>query len=195
MEILTWMGGLLLCLAPCFARADGGVVRLREAQGPFVITVFTPSEPVSGMATDVSVMVQRRSSGDAILDASVGLLFTAPDGDVIKPVEQLCGQPAANLLNLNPGLENRQMAVTLTRKQASNKLLYGALVKFPFAGSWRLQAFVQQGGEAVKLTCDIPVKIPPRQLQALFPYLALPLLLIGLFAINQWLRRDSLAKQ
>jgi hypothetical protein len=53
---------LVFLLHPCLAQAHLGIVRLREAQGPFVITVFTSSELVRGQATDVSVLVQRRDS-------------------------------------------------------------------------------------------------------------------------------------
>src|SRR5260221_3207884 len=61
---------LVFLLAPCFAQGHSlGIVRLREARGPFVITVFTSSEVVRGRAADVSVLVQRRDSNEAILDA------------------------------------------------------------------------------------------------------------------------------
>ena len=33
---------LLATLAPRFARGDGGSIRLRQAQGPFSVTVFSP---------------------------------------------------------------------------------------------------------------------------------------------------------
>ncbi len=41
---------------------------------------------------------------------------------------------------------------------------------------------------AGKLTCEISVGLPARRLAGLAPYLALPLLLVALFAINQSLR-------
>ena len=196
-KIQIWLGSLLLCLAPSVVQADGGVVRLREAQGPFVITVFTPSELVSGVDTDVSVLVQGRDSGDAILDASIDLVFTLANatGPVIEPIDPLCSQPAAASLRSTSGSQNREVAVPATHKQASNKLLYAALIKFPVAGGWGLRASVQRGHDAAEVACGIPIGMAPRRLPALIPFLGLPLLLVALFGMNQWLRRDSLEKQ
>src|SRR5580704_11488590 len=56
---------LLLGLSSRDARADGGVIRLFEAKGPYIVTIFTASEPVQASPVDVSVMVQRRDSGEA----------------------------------------------------------------------------------------------------------------------------------
>jgi hypothetical protein len=75
-QLLTAL--LLLALSSGHALADGGIIRLRETQGPFVITIFTASEPVRNTPVDVSVMVQKADSSEAILDATVELALTAP---------------------------------------------------------------------------------------------------------------------
>ena len=178
---------LLLGLAPVNARADGGVIRLREIQGPFVVTIFTSSEPLQDSPVDVSVMVQGRDSSDAILDANVNLVFTPPAASNAAPIEQICGPSGM------AGLEthSEQFTVAATRRQASNKLLYAAPVRFGAGGNWQLQAFIKHEGNAVEVSCNLPVSSPPRKLMALLPCLILPPLMVALFALNHRLRRPS----
>jgi hypothetical protein len=168
------------------ALADGGVVRLRQAQGPFIITIFTASELVQGDVVDVSVLVQKRDSSDAILDATVDLLLTPPAGLSDGPMGPLCG------LSAGPGTGSDADAATIpaTREQASDKLLYATPVHFGTAGNWRLKALVKRGSETVEAACDIPVGSPPPRLAGLLPYLAAPAFLVALFTINQRLRNN-----
>jgi hypothetical protein len=185
MKCLRYILVLLLSgLSSGDVRADGGIIRLHEAQGPFVVTIFTTSEPVKDGPVDVSVMVQQRDSSEAILDASVDLMFTPPAAPVMDLDGQICGASGAG-----PGPHAEQFNVPATRQQASNKLLYAAPVKFGTTGNWQLQAFVERGNEAVKIACGIPVGSPPRRLSGLLPYLVLPPLLVALFAANQYLRK------
>jgi hypothetical protein len=184
---------LWLALSAGDARADGGVIRLREAQGPFVVTIFTASEMVENCPADVSLMVQRKDSSDAILDATVPLTFTAPDSSVAEPVEEICGPSEAAPWNRSSGSHVTQFTVAATRQQASNKLLYAALVRFDAVGQWRLQALIESGSESVNIDCNIPVGPPPGRLVSLLPYLLLPPLAMALFALNQGLRRRALA--
>src|ERR1700722_11965846 len=89
-QVLT--GLFLLGMSSGDARADGGIICLYEAQGPFVVTIFTASEPVRDRPVDVSVMVQKRDSSYAILDATVDLIFTAPPESAVETLEQICDQ-------------------------------------------------------------------------------------------------------
>jgi hypothetical protein len=181
---------LLLGLSLVNARGDGGVIRLRELQGPFVVTIFTAAESLQDTPVDVSVMVQGRDSSDAILDAKVILVFTPPAASIAEPIEQICG--VSEMADL--GTHSEQFTVAATRRQASNKLLYAAPVKFGAAGNWQLRAFIRREGDAVEIACSLPVSSPPRKLMALFPCLILPPLMVALFALNQCLRRQSLEK-
>gem|GEM_PF-1630632 len=182
----------LLALRLCSgdAQADGGIMRAREVQGPFVVTIFTSSEPQQGSLVDVSVMVQERDSNDAILDATVKLMFTPPTGSLAEPVEQICGTAGMAGFDTN----SEPYTVVATRRQASNKLLYAAPIRLDAAGTWQLQAFIQREGDSVKIACTLPVSPPPRKLIGLLPYLILPPLVVALFALNQCLRRQSLEK-
>jgi hypothetical protein len=170
----TLTAALLLLLAPAVAQADLGIVLSRESQGPLVITVFSSSEPMQGRDSDLSVLVQRRDSNDPILDANVSLAFIPPRALILERDEPICGQPL-------PMIEAR-------REQSINKLLYAAPVNFPVAGSWKLETLVRRGADSAKFTCEIPVGLPARRLAGLVPFLALPAMLVALFATNQWLR-------
>ena len=169
---------LMLGLTASDARGDGGVVRFRETQNPFVITIFTPSEIAASSPAEVSVMVQRQDSNEPVLDAAVNLTFTAPASSVEEPVEEVCGPSET---------APRDRAVQATRYEASNKLLYSALVRFDAVGEWRMQAFIVRGGESVKITCNIPVTSPPGGLVKLLPYLLFPPLMVALFAVKNYL--------
>jgi hypothetical protein len=169
---------LILILTPSVAKADGGVVRAREAHGAFLITIFTRPEISRDSPTDVTVMVQK--AGEVMMDADVNLSFVPPAGTEIEPGRMSCSSHGGQL-----------SSIRATRDQAANKLLYGASVVLPAAGDWKLQTSVRQGGEEVSVRCVLPVGMPARRLAGLWPYLALPPLVIGLFALNQWLRRQS----
>ncbi len=184
-------GLLMFGLSLCNARADGGVIRLREAKGPFLVTIFTAAEPVQDGLCDVSVLVQRRDTGDAILDAAVELAFKAPAASAAEPVGQLCGASGEWLLGRSSTPSQAQLTVPAFRKLASNKLLYAAPVRFGTAGNWQLEALIIRRSDAVRFACGISVGPPPRRLISLAPYLALPPLFIALFALNQCLRRRA----
>jgi hypothetical protein len=180
---------LLLGLRSENARADGGVVRLRETQGPFAVTIFTASELFAKRPADISVMVQSKDSSEAVLDATVDLRFIAPASLGQDTEEEICGQPIGVSSSQTSDTDSGRFTVPATRQQASNKLLYAALVRLNRVGNWRLRALVERGAEVCKFDCNIPVEPPPGRLVHLAPLLLLPPVLVGLFAVNQRLRR------
>ena len=162
-----------------------GIIRLRDARGPFVITLFTSPELVSGRAADVSMLIQRRDSNEAVFDAIVSFVLTPPRNSILEDTKAICGQPG---LVTTLGAEDGQKSILARREQSPNRLLYAAPVNFPISGSWELDALVRHGADSAKFRCEIPVDLPARPLAGLVPFLALPMLLVTLFAINQWLR-------
>ena len=144
--------------------------------------MFTSPELASGRTADVSVLIQRQDCNEAVLDAIVSFVLTPPRGSLLKDTEPMCG--------LGTTLESQdgQITILARREQSPNKLLYTAPVNFPLTGTWELDALVRHGADSAKFTCEIPVDSPARPRAGLIPYLALPLLLAALFAINQWLR-------
>jgi len=167
---LFMAGALMLSVD---ARADGGAVRLRESAGAFTITVFTPADPIPAGPIDVSVLVQDRADGAAILDGRVKLRLTSTSGH---------------------GDADRVIEATATHDAATNKLLYAAWIDAG-AGHWGLRVVVQRGDETS--TADVPLSIGPAttRLTDYWPHLLLPPIAIVVFVLHQCLvgSRRSLA--
>lgn len=180
---------LMTVAAACEALADGGVVRAREAKGPFIVTVFTPPDLSTAAAADVTVMVQERDTGEVVLNADVRLRFTPPAGARIPADAGYCG-PTKNVLVLpltNPA--GKPPVIRATRANAANRLLYGANVVLPAAGDWQMQTTVAGARGTAIVDATFAVGPPPRRLMAILPWLAIPPIAIALFAFNQALRR------
>ena len=183
---------LFSMLSPCFARGDGGIVRLHESQGAFSVTVFVAAR---GGLADVSVLVQWRQSRAVVLDADVSLAFTPPEGVRISQWDPLCGLSSGTatfqLLDKWP----RPVSVRATPEQASNKLLYAAIAELNTTGNWRLHVSVSRGADSAGFDCLLPVTMTSDKLTRLWPYLAFPPLAITAFALNQRLRKHELEKR
>jgi hypothetical protein len=176
---LRWAILIVLAFVPSVARPDGGVVRAKETHGSFIITIFSPPYASATTPTDVTVLVQRQSSCVVVLNADVTLGFVSPTVEGGKPafgtIDVVCGRATS-------------LEVTNARRSQANKLLYGASVILPRPGSWRLWVTVREGGEEAKIACSLPIGSSSGQMTALWPYLALPPVVIALFALNLWLR-------
>jgi hypothetical protein len=157
---------LLLHAPPSWA--DGGAVQLQQADGAFVITVFTAPTPLRAGVADISVLVQTRDGSEAVLDADVRLELRS---------------------STNDGATVRAAA---TREQATNKLLYAATVNVPSTGSWQLHVAVRRGDDRAEVTCQLAVAAPLPRLLAHWPYLAFPPATVLIFALHQWLRSRSI---
>ncbi len=143
------------------ARADGGVVRVSQASGPFVVTVFTDSEPLRVGSVDTSVLVQDRATGGVILDAIVNLAFRPVGGT-------------------SPGFVTRA-----TRARARNKILQAATVDVPAPGWWAIQVFVRRGREEVVLATQLFIMPTAPQLATIWPFLMFPPSAIGLYVLYE----------
>jgi hypothetical protein len=180
---------LLAILSALPARADGGVVRVREAQGPFLVTVFTPFQVSHSTPTEISILVQRRDTQEIVLDANVDLHLIPLDGGAIHPTDPICGSANQAMLNALTLTTNNSLTVRALRARGSAQFLYVAQVLFPSAGDWQFQASVQERSQTINITGPLTVGSPAGRLASLWPYLALPPLGIVLFAVNQGLLR------
>jgi hypothetical protein len=171
-------------LCPCISWADGGVVRLHETQGPFIITVFTPQEILTGLPTDVSVLVQDAESSEVVMDANVTMSFSPPAGAVGGVEESWCGIHGDAF---SQGETHPPNLVQATHAKASNKLLFAATVVLQGTGNWQMRATVQRGGVETGVACTLPVATRSSRLNGLWVYFAFPAVTIALFALNQWL--------
>jgi hypothetical protein len=184
---------LAMMLVPRVARGDGGIVHLRETRGPFSVTVFVSPEVVSGGLTDVSVLVQSQKNGDVVLDADVNLSLIPPEGVAMNESDPFCG-PSGGTVFQSANATPDSLTVRATRDQASNKLLYAALLRLDAAGNWKLHVAVSHNSDSADFDCLLPVTTPSARLSGLWPYLAFPPIAIAAFALNQKLRRKSLER-
>jgi hypothetical protein len=183
-RLVLW---LLFMIAPWAAQADGGVVRARETQGPFVITVFSPPTITLSAPADLSVLVQHKDTGTAVLDATVELAFTAPSGSSLPVEGGWCG-PMKDTFLLGASALGRSPAVPATHARATNKLLYAAQVILPARGEWHMQVAVRHHGETSMLSCNLPIVEPTAQWAILWPWLVFPPIAVALFVLHQRLR-------
>jgi hypothetical protein len=191
---------LQICLATAFlasfvprcAKGDGGIIRLRETRGPFSITVFSSPEAAAGGLADVSVLIQGPETGNVILDADVSFTLGPPDAPGTIQSDRFCGLPSA-AMRLPNGL-NHPSNVRATRELASNKLLYAAAVELNAPGNWKLHVLVSRGTDTAQFDCVLPVTMTSGKSTVVWPYLSFPPLAVAAFAVNQWLRRQSLQK-
>ena len=154
---------LLIVSAP--VAADGGIVRVSRRSGPWRLTVFSDPTPLRAGPADLSVLVQDADTDDAILDATISVLLT--------PVDP-------------PG---PSMLVEATPEAAENRLLRSALVDLPGAGRWRLEVTAMRGGIESRVSCDLEVGPPLPPIVDLWIWFLLPVLVIMLIILNQWLQR------
>jgi hypothetical protein len=191
----TWLIILLLTiLMPWPAKGDGGVVLLRESQGPFSVTVFGGPERTPDGLSDVSVLVQWRYNGEVVLDAGVTLAVDSPNGLAMDRSEPFCGVSGPPAAIQSGDMREPLAGVAATRDQASNKLLYAATLKLNATEGKRLHVYVVRGAENARFECPLLVTKTTPKSALLWPYLAFPPIVIMAFWMNQWLRRGSLQK-
>jgi hypothetical protein len=77
-----------------------------------------------------------------------------------------------------------------THRQARNKLLYCSLINLPEAGRWKMKLIMKHGGERAEALGDLTVARPQPMLFSYWKPIAFPPVIIILFIINQWLRRN-----
>jgi len=138
--------------------ADGGAVLERGASGPFVITVFAAPAALRAGPVDVTVMVQDRDL-EPVLDADVSI--------------QMKGAS--------------EIAAHATRAKAQNKLLYAATFDVPQPGEWNYTVSVRNGAGQGMVSGALQAGSPAPPLLSYAFYLAIPPVLIALFALRQWL--------
>jgi len=153
---------------PAGSGADGGLVRASAEDAGLVVTLFTSPTPLRVGIADVSVLVQDARTRAALLDADVRVRVEPAGG----------GAPLVD--------------APLDRATATNKLLQAALVTLPASGRFRLVAEARRGDATAVASAELEVAEPSPALLALWPLLALPPAVVGIFLVHQWLRRRSL---
>ena len=171
------------------AFADGGVVKLREETGPFLVTVFVaPTSPRVGL-TDLSVLVQSRDSRETILDGEVDLFFISPPGAKIEGDEIFCTPEGGELRAVGAG-NSAVRPIPATRGDAVNKLLYVAKVNLPAEGDWQMRLRIKRGSAIAHLNALLPVAKAGTAFASVWLFLLIPSLLIATFIGHQHLKHQ-----
>jgi hypothetical protein len=166
---LAGMALLFIAIAsgPAIRRAQthGAVAQFTREAGPFVVTVFTTPSPLEAGPVDISLLIQNRENGQPVLDCVALVQLRKDDATSIRS--------------------------EATHEAGQNKLLYAARVKVPESGVWELDVTITHESDSVEVGGAINVARSSPVLLAYWRSLALPPLLISLFALNQWLKRRN----
>jgi hypothetical protein len=149
-------------LGSAVAHADGGHLQMRQAAGPFVVSLFTTPEDLGIGPADLSTMVEDQATGRVLLDAEVFITLTPGDGRDGAPV-----------------------VTRLTHANATNKLMQDAIVRLPRAGVWHAVVDVRQGGREGSASTMLSISGHSARRNTTWALAAFPLLVIGVFAIVQ----------
>jgi hypothetical protein len=147
-------------------RADGGVVLWQRTTGPFTITVFSAETPLRPGTADISVLLEDAAGGRPLMDAQVFIELVHEAGMTIN--------------------------AEATHSQARNKLLYCSLINLPVAGHWKMRLTAERGGERAEMLGDLTLARVQPVLLSYWKLIAFPPVILFLFIINQWLRRDRM---
>jgi hypothetical protein len=158
---------LLLALSS-WAQADGGLVQLHQAAGPFVVTVFAAPNPPRVGLLDVTVLAQDGADGRVALDVEVFVRLRSAGGTVVMG--------------------------RATREASQNKSLYSASMNLPEAGRWEMEVTIKRGEIAASALGQLSVLAPAPLLLSYWRSLSLPWVIIILFALNQWLKGRAVSR-
>lgn len=146
--------------------ADGGAVQFREQTGSIVVTLFGSPSPLRTGPADLSVLLETAGGNEPILDAAVSLALRHRD---------------------------TQVTAAATHAEATNKLLYAALPDLSESGQWQVTVAIERAGIHLEARGTIEVLPGPPAILFYWPYFLVVPLVIGLFALNQWLKKREAA--
>jgi hypothetical protein len=152
------------CMAAA-AHADGGRLLMRQAAGPFVVSLFATPETLGVGQADLSAMVEER--GSVLLDPEVTVTLTPEDG----------GAP---------------VVAHLSHAHATNRLLQDAVVELPHAGRWRAVVRVRAAGHEADAVTELTVASYSARRGTIWTFLLLPVGAVALFGWVQMLKRRRL---
>jgi hypothetical protein len=177
--IRHWVLGICCLLASALcAFADGGAVISQQKAGPWLVTLFGSPTPLRAGPADLSVMIQDSATGAPVLDQPVSVKVQA----TATPGSEAWMPPCCSMKK-DAGI------VAATHAAAQNKLLYAANIILPASGAHDVIIRIGKPEDAEILTANLDVQPPAAPLSHYWTFLAAPPLLIGLFALNQRLRR------
>jgi hypothetical protein len=147
------------------AHADGGRLQMRQAAGPFVVSLFTTPESLAVGPADLSVLVEEQ--GSVLLDADVIVTLTPEDASVAPVIARL------------------------SHAHTMNRLMEDAVLQLPRAGRWRAVVRVREAGREASATTDLMVANHSARRGTIWLFAVLPLCAIALFAWVQTEKRRA----
>ena len=162
-RLLMLTGALAVLLA-----ADGGTLQVRQASGPFVLSVFTAPAVLRAGNIDFSVLVQESGRLDPVMGADVVVRAENEDGIVVSKAA--------------------------THANAQNKLLYAASLNLSRPGEWTYTVLVRQQKSAAQVSGTLYAAAREARFLAHWPQWAFIPLLVLLFALHQWLKGGQRAR-
>jgi hypothetical protein len=149
------------------ALADGGTLRASLRRGGYQVTVFTAPAVLCAGQIDLSVLVQ---------DARTG-----------KPITEMPVVVRASRADRRPG----EIEAEATTRDATNKLLRAARLELPEPGRWHIEVSIGEIDPSQPVTFDVEVASTPPRWRQMIPWIAWPILPIGLYAIAQFRPRRA----
>jgi hypothetical protein len=143
------------------AQADGGRLQMRQAAGPFIVSLFTTPESLGVGQADLSAMIEEQGSGKVLLDADVVITLSPENGG------------------------SEAVVAHLSHAHATNRLLQDAVVQLPHAGSWRAVIQINQAGRHTSTATDLTVGDYSARRGTVWVFTLLPVCAIALFAWAQ----------
>jgi hypothetical protein len=157
--------GVVVGCCAMTAHADGGRLQMRQAAGPFVVSLFTTPELLGVGPADVSVLVEEQ--GSVLLDADVVVTLTPEDAGIAPVIAHL------------------------SHARATNRLMEDAAVQLPRAGRWRAVVHVNEAGREASAATDLTVANHSARRGTIRLFAVLPLCAIALFAWVQTEKRRA----
>ena len=159
------LAGVVVGCCAVAAHADGGRLQMRQAAGPFVVSLFTTPESLAVGPADVSVLVEEQ--GSVLLAADVIVTLTPEDASIAPVVAHL------------------------SHARATNRLMEDAVVQLPRAGRWRAVVHVSDAGREASAATDLKVADHSARRGTILLFAVLPLCAIALFAWVQTEKRRA----
>ena len=149
---------LVLAGAAVAAHADGGRLQMRQAAGPFVVSLFSTPESLAVGPADLSVMIEEQGSGEVLLDADVVITLTSEDAGSAPVIAHL------------------------SHAHATNRLLQDAVVQLPHAGRWHAVLHIREAGREASASTDLTVANYSARRGTVWFFAILPICAVALFA-------------
>jgi hypothetical protein len=149
------------------AHGDGGRLQMRQAAGPFVVSLFSTPESLAVGPADLSVMVEEQGSNEVLLDADVVVTLTAEDA------------------------ASTPVIAHLSHAHSTNRLLEDAVIQLPHAGRWHAVIRIREAGREATASTDLMVGNYSARRGTVWLFAILPVCAIALFAWVQVAKRRA----